>query len=105
MGAALSPLVLSAGPSVLFVPSSSARCPVEMALVADRVYRGYFIALQWLTAPLRGTDALDRLSTGQLVGWGEVARMGLSDVVIGCGLFAILGAWLFRRRELGAAQG
>jgi ABC-type transport system involved in multi-copper enzyme maturation permease subunit len=75
------------------------------ALAADRVYRGYFIALQWLTAPLRGTDALDRLSTGQLVGWGEVARMGLSDVVIGCGLFAILGAWLFRRRELGAAQG
>ena len=75
------------------------------ALVADRAYRGYFIALQWLTAPLRGTDALDRLSTGQLVGWDEVARMGLSDVVIGCGLFAILGAWLFRRRELGAAQG
>jgi hypothetical protein len=37
VGAALSPLVLSAGPSVLFVPSSSARCPVEMALVADRV--------------------------------------------------------------------
>lgn len=75
------------------------------ALAADRIYRGYFVALEWLTAPLRGTDALDRLSTGQLVGWGEVARMGLVEVVAGCGLLAIVGAWLFRRRELGAAQG
>lgn len=74
-------------------------------LVADRIYRGYFVALQWFTAPLRGTDALDRLSTGQLVGWGEVARMGVLEVVAGCGLLAVVGAWLFRRRELGSAQG
>lgn len=37
VGAALSPLVLSAGPSMLFLSSSLARCPIEMALVADRV--------------------------------------------------------------------
>jgi hypothetical protein len=33
----LAPLVEAAGPAVLFVPSSSVRCPAEMALVGDRV--------------------------------------------------------------------
>ncbi len=37
VGAALTPLVLSAGPAKLFVPSSQVRCPSEMALVAERV--------------------------------------------------------------------
>jgi hypothetical protein len=75
------------------------------ALALERAYHGYFVALKWATVPLRGTDTLDRLATGQLVGWGEVARAGLLEIGVGCGLLAVLGAWLFRRRELGAAQG
>ncbi len=75
------------------------------ALAIERAYQAYFVAMQWLTAPLRGTDALERLSTGRLVGWGEVARAGLLEIVVGCGLLAVTGAWLFRRRELGSAQG
>lgn len=75
------------------------------ALALERAYHAYFVALDWLTVPLRGTDALGRLATGQLVGWAEVAQMALLEVGMGCGVLALAGAWLFRRRELGAAQG
>jgi len=75
------------------------------AAALERAYQAYFVALTWITAPLRGTDALERLATGQLVGWGEVARMALLQIGVGCGVLAVAGAWLFRRRELGAAQG
>jgi len=37
VAASVAPLVLSAGPSALFVSSSSARCPEDMALADDRI--------------------------------------------------------------------
>jgi hypothetical protein len=47
---------------------------------------------------------VESLSTGRSVTWGEVGRAGLQVVVLMGGIFGVVGAVLFTRRELAAAQ-
>ena len=54
-----------------------------------------------LVAPLKSANPLDALGIGELVPWSWVGAMFLIKVVIYGGAIALIGQWLFNRRELG----
>jgi hypothetical protein len=63
VSAMLAPLVEAAGPAVLFVPASAARCPADMALVGDRVCIDRYEA------------SIVRLERGALVAWSPYTSL------------------------------
>lgn len=59
-----------------------------------------FRAMNAVMAPLQTPSALEPLGIGQLVPWGLVAVTLAVKVLLYGGALALLGSWLFNRREL-----
>ena len=58
-------------------------------------------SLYWLTKPFQTTSPLEPLAGGELVSWVWLAGVFWWQVIVAAGLIALLGTWLFNRRELG----
>lgn len=69
----------------------------------ERIWRGFFVVMNWVLAPARGADVLGRLSSGEWIGWGEVGAAAALNLLLGCGGLALLSCAILRRRELGGA--
>ncbi len=59
---------------------------------------------RWIMPPLTHFDPLDFLPFGLAISWRLVWQAWVILVLIYGGIMGLLGAWLLRRREIGAAQ-
>jgi hypothetical protein len=66
--------------------------------------RGMYVVMYWVSKPFQMPDPLEKLATGELVGWWWLGSVLLWQVMVCGGALATVGAWLFGRRELGAAE-
>jgi hypothetical protein len=60
-----------------------------------------FQVLSFVVSPLQTASPLEALGIGHLIPWSLVGNIFAIKVVIYCGLFGVIGSWLFNRRELG----
>ena len=70
-------------------------------MVMDVFLLLFYQGMNLLVAPLKSANPLDALGIGELVPWSWVGAMFLIKVVIYGGAIALIGQWLFNRRELG----
>jgi hypothetical protein len=70
----------------------------------DRATVKFFGGLLAVINLVQDFSPVESLSAGRSVGWGEVGRAFLQVVVLMGGIFGVVGAVLFTRRELAAAQ-
>lgn len=68
--------------------------------VVDWAVRGILRGLATVLRPLQTVNPLEQLAAGQLVGWESVGRVLVIDVVLYGGVLAVVGVWLFNRREI-----
>jgi hypothetical protein len=63
-----------------------------------------YVVMYWVSKPFQMPDPLEKLATGELVGWWWLGSVLLWQVMVCGGALATVCAWLFGRRELGAAE-
>ncbi len=68
--------------------------------VFDLILRSIFKGLAAVLRPLQETSPLEHLASGQLVGWEVVGSVFAIKVILYSGILAVLGVWLFNRREI-----
>lgn len=69
----------------------------------DTAVRQVFRGIHALVAPLQSAHAFEKLGVGEAIPWELLPRSFVVRVLLYSGVFAWLGSWLFRRREIGAA--
>ena len=69
--------------------------------VAVPVFRGLLNVIQFA----KDFAPIDAVSTGRSIPWGTVGMAGFQIVLVLGGVSALLGMFLFTRRELATAQG
>lgn len=75
--------------------------PEATRSIVDVFLGAIFKVMEFLVAPLESPAALEALGAGQMVLWQWVGSMFLVKIVVyGMGM-ALIGSWLFNRRELG----
>jgi hypothetical protein len=67
---------------------------------ADAALRLLFRGVHAMASPLKGPDVLAMISSGERVGWLLVVDAALLQVVVAGGLLALVGSFVFSRREL-----
>ena len=75
--------------------------PAPVAAFIDSLFRAFFTFMRATVTPLQGPDILDLLATGRLVSWSLLGAIFLYRVLIGGGLCALVGIYIFNRREIG----
>jgi hypothetical protein len=83
----------------------SAQSPGGPTAWFDAVFRVFFRAMEALVAPLQGPDVLDLLTSGRLVSWSLIGALLGFRLLLGGGLIAAAGIFLFHRREAGRPMG
>ncbi|MEI6082965.1 MAG: ABC transporter permease subunit [Verrucomicrobiota bacterium] len=63
-----------------------------------------YVGLFWLTKPFQQANPLEPLAGGELIAWSWVGSILLWQVIVAGGAVALLGMWLFNRRELGLPE-
>jgi hypothetical protein len=72
---------------------------------ADLILIPLFKGILAVTRIVQNYSPIDSLSSGRAITWGELGLAFTQIVLVLGGIFALIGIWLFRRRELAAAQG
>jgi hypothetical protein len=83
---------------------SSPSGPTAEPSVVDLCLRALFQLLSALVKPLEVPNPLELLAVGRLVGWSWVGSTFLIQFLLYSGILALLGAWLFHRREIGSSR-
>lgn len=79
---------------------SNAQNPAPVAALIDSLFKAFFNLLRTTVTPLQGPDVLGLLATGRLVSWSLLGSILLYRVLIGGGLCALVGIYIFNRREI-----
>ena len=72
-----------------------------IVILVDRIVQGMVLALNAIMPPLYRFNPLEFLPGGMLISWALVGKAWLVLVGGYAGILALVGAWLFSRRELG----
>jgi len=72
--------------------------------VLDILLHFVYVALYWLTKPFQQASPLEPLANGELIGWTWVGSILLWQVIVAGGVLALIGTWIFNRRELGLPE-
>ncbi len=70
-------------------------------VLLDWFIKIFFQAMDFVVSPLQTRNPLEALGTGEMVPWNLVGYVFIVKVVVYGGLVAVIGGWLFNRRELG----
>ncbi len=87
-----------AGRDLLAVPSADGGTSFSLL---DALIGLIFRILNFAVSPLQTASPLEAIGIGHLVPWPLVGSVFMVKVVIYCGLFGLVGSWLFNRREIG----
>jgi len=60
-----------------------------------------YVGLYWLTKPFQTASPLEPLAVGELVSWWWVGGVWWWQALVAGGILALVGTWIFNRRELG----
>jgi len=67
----------------------------------DLLMHFVYVGLYWLTKPFQTASPLEPLAVGELVSWWWVGGVWWWQALVAGGILALVGTWIFNRRELG----
>jgi len=72
--------------------------------ILDIIFIPLFKAILAVVSPVKQFSPIDKLTTGRLITWAELAQAILIVVALVGGLLAVVGNYLFYKRELAAGE-